>query len=261
MGRRVRGSRIVAAELILLTTLALAAPAAEVDPEADALAAAVEASFRGFGGLRMTASLTVGDGSGEKVYRFTELAKESPDGLRMMIRFAAPPTIAGTAVLTREPHSGTPETWLYLAGSGHVKKVTGTERHNTLLGSELTFEQLSVPRAADYRHRRLGEDRVGDRPCVELEQRPRRARERGHVVTCIDVERKVPLRARYFDATGAVTRTIEASRVEESGGRWRPHRLDVTNARTGRRSRLEIESLKLGLELGDELFTVGQLRR
>jgi hypothetical protein len=248
---------------LLMLALALGAT-----PDGRAVAERADGNYRGFVGQRAEVRLEVSEPGrvGEPhVYRLTQLWKEgAPDGAgtRMLIRFTAPANLAGTALLVHEHASAEDEAWMFLAGTGQLKRLGAQEKANSLLGSEVTFEDLAPARASDFVHARLGESEVAGRKCVLVERRPRtEPASHGRAVACYDLEHGLPLSMTHHDRGGRPLREL-AYEDYKPVGRWlRPHKVTIRNVQSGGKTVYIAESFRTGLELSAQVFEPAHLGR
>lgn len=243
----------------LLSLLVSAPP-----PSGDAIAEKVLANYRGYDGQRVRATLKFHDAHGDaRTVELTQLwlERHPEDGAeRSLIRFNAPPELLGTALLTRAVDKGDDDVWLYLGKTRELKRIAGTSKQSALLGSQVSFEDLSMPTPQRYSHETTGSDQVDGRACWQVDRRPRGESAYSRIETCIDKERFVQLRLRFYDRAGVLLKEAFASKVSEyPGGRWRPHQLRVENVQTGGVTLFEIRKFDVGLRLSPKLFSLAQL--
>lgn len=257
-------SRLTYALALTLTSVSVAHAEA---PTAEALATKVEANYHGFGGQIVQVKMTLADSHGtDRVYELTEFDHETESGRRfMLLRFSKPETHAGTALLIRESadEGGEDEVYLYLASTGQLNRMSGSERKTRFLGSEIDIEQFTFPRAKDYHFSVEGEASSEEgRPCWNLVQRPKATGSAySKVVSCVDKETYALLEMRYYDRASVEIKRMIATGYKAYGKQWRPEKMVIENRQTGRKTVFETSGYKLGVKLSDRLFSVAQLRK
>lgn len=98
---------------------------------------------------------------------FEIFSSTSEDGKenKTLIAFSRPSKIK---LLTHSREGGQDNQWLRLS-SGRIKRVTASGRHKAFVNSHFTFEDLSPRELDDYTYKKLGEGKVGDKVCDQVE--------------------------------------------------------------------------------------------
>lgn len=141
---------------------------------------------------------------------------------RTLVRFLQPADVAGTGFLVIEDAGGREQQFLYLPAIGKVKRITGSQRHQRFMGTDLTYADLEWGslRRADLR--RLADADVGPYQAYVIEARPRDdGAAHGKTVTLIEKTSFVPLKVEFFDAAGVkVVKTLTVRKLEKREGHW-----------------------------------------
>jgi hypothetical protein len=258
----------------LLAAAALAGPAAGepgARPEGIEVARRINARDEGRQVTR-TARWELVDRQGVRRTRETRVfRKTDAAGKRTVLFFLAPQNLRDTAFLTvdfAEP-GREDDQWLYLPAARRVRRVSATDRGESFLGSDLSYEDVKLETKVgleDYRWTTLGEEAVEGRPCLLVEAVPvdeKTARELGYgrVLLRVDPEIWMVRRAEYWDPGGRLLKTAELGDVRLVGGIWTVHRVEVANARTGHRTILGFEDVDYASPVDDDLFTERALVR
>jgi len=219
----------------------------------------------GYVGQRIAATLTTidkhGDASKASLTIMFREAENEGDGMRSLLRFTSPKTLAGSGILTHELVGNNDKRWLYLANTKTLKRISATTTETTILGSEFTFEDLAFMVLADFDYKFMGEKNIDGRACWEVELTPKSsASQYGRLLSCFDKERKVNLRSQMFARSGEQSKIIKFGDYRQHKGKWRAHTIRAENSHTKRSSELKVIRLKLGLKFAPSIFTVAQLR-
>lgn len=86
------------------------------------------------------------------------------DGDRLLVRFTYPNDIKGTAFLFWEHPRGEDERFLYLPALGRVRRIAGSERQESFVGSDFTYEDIGGRELDDYSYRLLDENAAWQAP-------------------------------------------------------------------------------------------------
>jgi hypothetical protein len=80
----------------------------------------------------------------------TLLARRSPAGDRTLVRFSYPNDIKNTGFLVWEHPGADDERFLYLPALGRVRRIAGSEKQESFVGSDLSYEDIGGRDIADY---------------------------------------------------------------------------------------------------------------
>jgi hypothetical protein len=261
MNRR-RALSIVA----VLAGLALTTRArAEQPADGRQLALRADESNRGYRGQRADAVLTIVEPSGAtRTYELVQLWKEgSPGGAgtRTLLRFTAPADIAGTALLTFESPDNVDDRWLYLSNTQQLKRISAAAQNGTILGSDFTYEDLNFAIVDRYTHEVLGPKIVDGRKGTATARIPRFASGYSKTEIVYDDEHGYPLELTFYDLAGVALKTMKLSDYKAYEGKWRAHKVELTNLSSGKKSVYEVKRYQLGLDLSPVLFSPSQLSK
>lgn len=151
--------------------------------------------------------------------------------------------------------------WAYVPEFRWIRRVSlrGVPVH----GSCFTFDDIVPPETDEFRYRRLADDVDGGRPVyvVELYPKPNAASEHSRIVVSIDRAREIPVRSRYWNAAGELTKELRLppARVEEFDGSWFPMLWDMRSVSKGCFSTIRVGRFVANPELGPRAFDLGRL--
>jgi Outer membrane lipoprotein-sorting protein len=74
-------------------------------------------------------------------------------GDRVLVRFHGPNDIKGTALLVWEHPAADDERFLYLPALGRVRRIAGSEKQESFVGSDLSYEDIGGREFDDYTYR------------------------------------------------------------------------------------------------------------
>ena len=249
------------AVLLLLPAAVRGDPAEEAPGRGRAIMEAVEkAGTRGVS-ERIRVVIVLRDKAGREARREATMSFYHPPGKtrRSLIRFLAPATIAGTAFLTWEKN-GPDDQWLYLPALGRVKRIAASGKTGTFAGTEFTYEDLGGRDLDEYEHRLVREETIEGEAADVVESIPR-DEESGYsrILSWVSRERRVILRAEYYDRRGALLKRSTASQFEKADGVWRFKRVVMENLRTGRSTEMIVEERDPEAGLTPDDFTIESL--
>ena len=263
----------------LLSTLLLLPTAAggeiEADPAGDVAHAdglTGEAIYKAvvahrLGAFYAEAELENGNGAGDsRRMRFVMLWKdyrdEDPELLSLTRIELLWPFDLRFGGLKIEKKRGQPaQQWAYVPELRFNRRMS--LRGVPLHGSCFTFDDIVPPEADEFRYRRLADDVDGGRPVyvVELYPRPDAASAHSRIVVSIDQAREIPVRSRYWNAAGELTKELRLppGRVEHFEGSWFPMLWEMRSHSSGCFSTIRVSRFVANPELGPRAFDLGRL--
>lgn len=201
-----------------------------------------------------TFKMTVKPGSGEpKTLRFKVWQK---GGKQRLVRFLDPGEVKGMSILT----SGASVMYVYSPQTDNVRRVASHAKRQTLLGSNLTYSDMSTEDLSTLYDASFGE-KTDDALWLELKKKPDADVTWDKLRVKVSRKTTLPEVIEYWDG-GKRVRTQERSRYEVMDG-VPTYRL-VTMRDEGKDplvTTLEMESQEVGLPLEDSLFQKKNLVR
>ncbi len=225
-------------------------------------------------GVTLTRDLTMKliDRRGKERKRETRgFRKYFGDEKRTAIFYLSPNNIRDTAFLTYDYAQADrdDDQWLYLPALRKVRRISASDRGDYFLGTDFTYEDIkkeSKIAAEDYRFRTLRADSVDGHTVWVVEATPiseEVAKELGYgrVVLWVDAKIWISRLTEFWDTRGEPLKTTRSLEIREIDGIWTSHRLEVDHHQTEHRTIFTFSEVQYDLEIDDNLFTEGSLRR
>lgn len=259
-----RRSRVLASLCFSVFFTSTSGWAQVVEPSADEIARkALRADSWSWEGARARLKMILIEPDGRRKERAMEVtARRAGALLQSLVRFGAPPELAGTAFLMLEQASGGSEQYVYVSGLRRTRRVVGREREGSFMGSDFSYADLQPIPAGQAKNARLADEAIGEDACyvVESTLAPASGSPYGKLVSWVRKRDFVALRTRYLDRSGKLVKTLSARKVRELDGR-----LVVVEARmqseNGHATELLLESIERRDDLSDAVFSPSALER
>jgi hypothetical protein len=193
-----------------------------------------------------------------------EVVTHTEDGrLHALARFTAPPDLRDTALLVLEQEGRPDDYFLYLPALDRVRRVSGAQRGDSFMGTDLTYEDLERRRIDEFEDLRAEAGSLPE-PVVVVSARPRHAAAYERVEFAIAPGDAALLETRYYGrASPDPYKVIRFPRehLHEEAGYSVPTRIAVANLRKGTETEVTVEELRLDPDLDLRLFTTDALLR
>lgn len=206
---------------------------------------------------------------GTREREVTLVTKTAADGTRkQLIRFRSPADVAGTGFLSIENRGRADDNWLFLPALRKTRRIAGTDRQDSFMGTDFTYEDLEAEQLDDYTYERTGTEQIAGTDAWIVEARPAspdKAAETGYAKRAlwISKDRGLLLQAKFYDKDGAYVKRLSAEDLRQVPGteRWRPYRLVMEDVRSGSRTILAFSNYRIDEGVPDDTFTQRYLER
>jgi outer membrane lipoprotein-sorting protein len=184
-----------------------------------------------------------------------------------LLRFLEPPTVRGTALLTREASGRADDQWVYLPAFKKTRKVASNKRTNRFAGTDFTYEDLRTEdfEASTYSRKADASMKVDGKEvaCYVVEAKPKDKDLSGYSKREIWVEkdRLLTLKVLFYDHKGRHQKTLSSRGFEQVEGLWRAKRSMMEDHLRGSKTLWQASERKINPGLSDSLFTTRSLER
>lgn len=258
---------------LALTTVVAAAAGRAVPLRAESAAErglriVTSASARGDGYSDLTAKgeMILLTGSGQSsTRRFDNRWIEiSSHETRSLLVFNWPGDIRRTGLLTHTFKRKSDDQWLYLPAMERVRRISGSGRSGSFVGSEFAYEDMADQEVDKFDHAWVedGPCPNGSSTCHVIDRFPRSGSGYNRQRIWLDTSELRLQQVQYFDRRNAHVKTLSISGYRKYLGRfWRASRMDMFNHLTGARTQLNWSNYVFKQGLSADGFTVNALRR
>lgn len=204
-----------------------------------------------------------------RVRKIVSRVKESDGISRSHVEFIEPEDVNGVQFLTVGNPDGEDFQWLYMPASGILNQISGSSRRGSFMGSDFSFEDLTVGQVDDGAHSLLPEASVtiaGQVIAVYVVQSIPRAELKSaytKIITYIEKDRFMPRKVEFFGKKGRHVKTMRILEVKDYGGVLVPMRTTMENLKRGTKTEVRVEDVQVNLpadKLPDYLFTPESLQ-
>ena len=253
----------------IVVILAAALPAHAQDPGTEEIglqiATAARERARGFGNFTARQTMLLRNKQGQESRRELRIKvlEVEGDGDRSLFVFDEPRDVAGTAMLVHGHTDAADDQWLYLPALTRVKRISSSNRSGSFMGSEFSYEDMSVPEVEKFTYRYLRDDPCGELTCTVVERYPTDERS-GYLrqVVWRDKDEFRVWKVEYYDRRDSHLKTLTLANYGLYLGRfWQASELTMVNHLTGKSTELTWSDFQYGTEIDAGEFTQTGLRR
>lgn len=245
---------------LVLSVVLAAAPAFADESAADILKKARDQGALNLVGLKADLKLTNVEKDGStKVRELTTQSRKLDGVTKTLSRFKSPPDVAGVALLTVEGTGGqADQVALYAPKVRRARRIAPGARGESFMESEFSYADFTGGSLDDASPSREKDGAVDGKPVYVLTAQPKDSPYK-KVVVFIEKGTYLPLEVQYFDGDGLL-KTYTVKKVEDRAGRRLAVHSEMVNARTGRKSVLEVGQVTPA-DAPDAAFTERGLER
>jgi hypothetical protein len=200
----------------------------------------------------------------------TLLALEAVKGTgdRLLMRFTYPNDIAGTSFLVWERDGAEDERFLFLPALGRVRRIAGSERQESFVGSDFTYEDIGGRALEDYTYALVdanaaftdAEGRA--HPAYQLESRAKQADALyPRVISLVRKDNFVVVRAEIFNRRNEREKEYRVLRLEQIEGIWTALSVVMTNELDRTRTEMTTASVDYNVGVKESDFSRRELER
>ena len=266
--RGLRAARITLLAMFVLPGMPLQKASAADQEEEKGLQIARDARKQdeGFGNFAAGMSMVLRNKKGQESLREVrvKVLEAENDGNMSLFVFDQPRDARGTALLIHGHKDRPDDQWLYLPALKRVKRISSSNRSGSFMGSEFTYEDMTVQEVEKFTYRYLRDEPCGDGlDCVVTERAPV---EKGSVyrrqVVWRDKEELRVWKVEYFDRKDAHLKTLTLGEYQQYlESYWRAGKMIMVNHLTGKSTDLVWTDYQFRTDIDERDFTRTGLRR
>jgi hypothetical protein len=240
----------------------LAEPASA--PAAEILRRVLDSDPWGLNGAEIKASVTLTDkrGSVRHLSFIAASRQHEPPLSKSLVRFSAPPDLAGAGFLQIQRRDGDDDRFLFLPALKRARRISGNLRSNAFMGTDFSFADLDRRDLRDGEAKKLPGEKVGSSQCYVLDVIPRRDDAAySHLELWIRKDNFLILRQKMYDRSNVHVKTFEAREIRRVSGGWFISKSLMTDHKNQHSTLLELQSIVVNADIPDEEFSVRALER
>ena len=249
----------------LAASLLLAAPSFAAEPTATEIIKR-SSDNRTVTNSIQTMTLEIFDKSGNSRLRkiTSKVKRGADDASRSHVFFEEPEDVRGVQFLSIENPKGEDDQWMFMPAVGSANRISGSSRKGSFMGTDFTYEDMSIGQEEDGDHTLKGKQSVTvggkafDSYVVESIPKAELKSAYAKIVTYVDSTDFMPRQVDLFDAQGVHVKRMTFPSVVREGTVLIPKVIVMENLKRLTHTELRVDVYKINVpasELPDSIFT------
>ena len=209
--------------------------------------------------------MTLASGRGAaRVREVSYYFKDYGDTEKILMFFNSPRDVAGTGYLSfsYDDESKDDDIWLYLPAMKRVRRITGSGKNDSFMGTDFTYEDMGSRSLSKDEFSLLREEAADGVPCWVVEAKTKDGKEPySRRVVWIRKDSYLSAAVDYYDRQNRLLKTLRVSGVSQINGIWTAQKMEMTNVQDKHSTVIEMSDIRFNLALDDSIFAVTALER
>ena len=178
---------------------------------------------------------------------------------KFYVFFHEPADVSKMAFLVWKHLKKDDDRWLYLPKLDLVKRIAGSEKRTSFVGSDFFYEDISGRNITYDKHELV----QTTKNYYVLKSTPKNSKgvDFSYYKTWIHRKTFLVIKTEYYDQNGKPYRRYQAKAVKQIQGYWTVTKSRMTNLRTNRYTELTYSAVKYDIKIPETVFTERYLRR
>ncbi|MBI3584915.1 MAG: outer membrane lipoprotein-sorting protein [Nitrospinae bacterium] len=190
--------------------------------------------------------------------------RDKEDNRNTLVKFQFPADVKGTGFLTLEHKGSEDDQWLYLPAMRKTRRISASDKGDSFMGSDFTYEDMEQEDMAEFEYKLLGVEDMKGEACYRIEgiavsESKKKETSYSRRELWIRKTDFTMLKINYYNKKGDFFKTLTASDIKMISNKPRAHKLVMENFQRKHKTELLYEEISLDEELSDSLFTERQL--
>jgi len=180
---------------------------------------------------------------------------------KSLVRFSAPPDLAGAGFLQIEQDSRDDDRFIYLPALKRVRRVAASQRSSAFMGTDFNYADLD---RRDWRTGKavMGKDtKIGKFPCYHVTITPTRGDSPySRIEMDIRKDNFVPLKIQLYDQARVLFKVLEVFQLKRISGQWFISKSRMNNLRDKHTTTMFLKQIEPTDKIPDSSFSVQRLQ-
>jgi hypothetical protein len=181
---------------------------------------------------------------------------------KVILRFTQPAEVKGIALLIVNHPDRASDQWMWTPSIERDRRIALQDRSQRFFGTDFSFEDLEERDAQQFDYTLQGDDTIDGESCWKIQSVPKQTKSSQYTRSLVWVRKSTYTFARIDNyIRDQVVRRLDYGDLANVQGIWTARRLEMSDLRTGSRTRLTLEKLQYDVPMKEDDFTLQALRR
>ena len=180
------------------------------------------------------------------------------DCQKSLIKFCEPDELCGTYFVNYSYENGEDENWINQSVFNRLDKIEARNKAASLLGSDFSYEDLSVKDISDYKYSWLRDELLNGEICSVVEYYPADEENSGYsrLVKWIDKDNFSVCKVEFYDRKDFHVKTLAYANYRKFQNKfWKAEEEIMSNHKSGKTTILEYSDVRFDVGLNDGDFS------
>jgi outer membrane lipoprotein-sorting protein len=212
------------------------------------------------------AELTIKVTTKSKEVRLRQMIIKSKkqDGLtKSLVRFMAPPEVAGAAFLALENKGRANDQFLFLPALGKTKRISASQRSQSFMGTDFSYGDFDAKYLSEAIVKRLDDEALGGVQCYVLDSAPKDAQAGDYGKAKVWVEKGsfMVRKVEFYDKQAALWKVLRVLKTKQVDAKTVIAESVMEDVKKGSKTEVQLGKIDFKAKIGDDEFTEKNLSR
>lgn len=191
-----------------------------------------------------------------RVREFVTWSKKTGDTSKSITKVLAPSEVKGKGFLWMKKGEEVIQ-YIYIPEMKKMRRIGVSERRESFLGSDLSYEDFRPRPIDEDEHRLLREEMCDGATCYVVESVPRNPEDSvyGKVVSWIRKDILLPVKGEFYNKKGEFYKTMRALKIEKIGEYWVVSKSEVEDLSKKHKTVVELLNVQFDRPIPESTFT------
>lgn len=212
--------------------------------------------------VQMEIKLVLYDSAGNKRERRLKNSSIDYDQSKTLSRFLAPNDIEGTGFLSIDREDDEEDMYLYLPSLGAVRKISGSQKNGSFVGTDFSYNDLSLVNPKNYNDDYQAELLQETPENYLLSLKPiDEDIDYSYAKLWVNKKTTYPIKVEFYDQQKKLQKVLESFTLKQVKSYWTPEKVVMKDIQKGSKTVLYLESVVYDEDIKEHIFTPRYLKR
>jgi hypothetical protein len=182
---------------------------------------------------------------------------------KSIVRFMAPPDVAGAAFLAVENKGRDNDQFLFLPALGKTKRISASQRSQSFMGTDFSYGDFDAKYLSEANVQKLPDETVDGASCFVLDSTPKDAQAGDYGKAKVWVEKSsfMVRKVEFYDKQAALWKVLRVLKTKAIDGRTVIAESVMEDVKKGSKTEVQLGKIDFKAKMVDDEFTEKSLSR